>query len=119
MTSTACSRGCSALAICVCRVCRNSSGSMTMSPWHWVLHCSSVDIRQNVVPGADNGDQVREGSPSCHQWDHLHIGKTRCPHPHPVCHVQAIADHVVTLLPPGYFRGGIGLSPGDLGPPGD
>ena len=57
--------------------------------------------------------------PHGHQGQGLDVGKPRGPDAHPVRHGAPIADHVEALLAPGMLRGGIGLAPGERGPPAD
>ncbi len=77
-----------------------------------------VNIRHDVIDGADNDDKIRHQVPHGHQGQGLDVGKPRGPDAHPVGHGAAVADYVEALFAPGMLRGGIGLAPGELWAPG-
>ena len=115
MTFTTCSRGCSAVATSFRRfsLTSGSSGRTSSMAWH-----SAVGIRQNKIHRPDDGDEIGQQLAPGHQRHGLDVGKIGSPEAQAVGHVEAVADHVIALLPPDDLRGGVGLPPGDLGAPG-
>ena len=79
----------------------------------------SINIRHNIIPGADNCDQIGDGLANGHQRHDLNIGKAGASNAGAVRISAPVADNVIALFTPGNLAGDISLALRDPGTPGD